>query len=116
LSPYGFDIEATLYVGDEGRTAARLKAEHDVLVTQRLIVQPEFETDLYGKTDAARQVGSGLSDLQFALRARYEIRREIAPYVGIAWRRDFGETAQFARRNGTDPSALEWLAGFHVWF
>lgn len=116
LAPYGFDVEAALYVGAGGRTAARFKAEHDLLITQRLIVQPELETDVYGRTDAARQVGSGLSDLQLALRLRYEIRREVAPYVGVAWRRDFGPTAQFARVSGTDPGAVVWLAGFHAWF
>ena len=116
LAPYGFNVEAALYLGEEGRTAARLRAEHDVLITQRLIVQPEIEADGYGKTDSPRQVGSGFSDLQMALRLRYEFRRELAPYVGIAWRREFGPTAQFARRNGTDPSAVLWVAGFHVWF
>jgi copper resistance protein B len=56
LAPYWFDVEATLYLGDGGRTAARFRAEHDVLLTQRLIVQPEFEADLYGKTDATGSI------------------------------------------------------------
>jgi copper resistance protein B len=81
-----------------------------------LIVQSEFETDLYGKPDVARQIGSGISDLQLALRVRYEIRRELAPYVGLAWRRDFGATAQFARDSGVAPGALLWVAGLRTWF
>ena len=116
LAPYWFDLEATFYVGDEGRTAARLRAERDLLITQRLIVQSEFETDLYGKPDVARQIGSGISDLQLALRVRYEIRRELAPYVGLTWRRDFGATAQFARDDAVAPSALLWIAGLRAWF
>lgn len=116
LAPYWFDLEATFYVGEEGRTAARLRAERDLLITQRLIVQPEFETNLYGKADITRQIGSGISDLQLALRVRYEIRRELAPYVGLAWRRDFGATAQFARDSGVAPGALLWVAGLRTWF
>jgi copper resistance protein B len=104
LAPYWFDVEATLYLGEAGRTAARLQVEHDLLITQRLIVQPEIETNFYGRSDAAREVSSGLSDLQVALRVRYEIRRELAPYVGVALRRS----------QGTD--SLQWVAGFHVWF
>jgi copper resistance protein B len=104
LAPYWFDVEATLYLGEAGRTAARLQVEHDLLLTQRLIVQPEIETNFYGKSDAAREVSSGLSDLQVALRLRYEIRRELAPYVGVALRRS----------QGTD--SVVWVAGFHVWF
>jgi copper resistance protein B len=116
LAPYWFDIEATLYVGDTGRTAARFRAEHDFLLTQRLVVQPELEFDLYGKADPARQIGSGLSDSQLGLRFRYEIRREIAPYAGIAWRRDCGSSAQYARASGLEPNTLQWLAGLRVWF
>jgi copper resistance protein B len=104
LAPYWFDVQATLYVGASGRTAARFQIEHDLLITQRLIVQPEVETNFYSKPDAAREVDSGLSDVQLGLRVRYEIRRELAPYVGVAWRRSAGE------------DSLQWVAGFHVWF
>jgi copper resistance protein B len=103
LAAYWFDVEATLYVGEAGRTAARLRVEHDLLITQRLIAQPEVEADLYSKADAARDVTSGLSDLQLGLRVRYEIRRELAPYVGLAWRREVGR------------ESLQWVAGLHAW-
>lgn len=116
LAPYWFDLEATFYVGEEGRTAARLRAERDLLITQRLIVQPEFEANLYGKPDITRQIGSGISDMQLGLRVRYEIRRELAPYAGLTWRRDFGATAQFARDSGVAPGALLWVAGLRTWF
>jgi copper resistance protein B len=103
LAAYWFEVEATLYVGEAGRTAGCFRVEHDLLITQRLIVQPAVEADLYSKADAARDVTSGLSDLQLGLRVRYEIRRELAPYVGAAWRRDAGR------------ESLYWVAGFHVW-
>jgi copper resistance protein B len=115
LAPYRFDIEAALYLADAGRTAARLRAQRDLYVSQRFILQPEFETELYGRSDVARQLGAGVSDLQLALRARYEIRREIAPYIGLAWRRDLGATARFARADGQPAAALEWVAGLHLW-
>ncbi len=41
LAPYFFDLEATGYVSDQGHLAARIKASYDVLITQRLILQPE---------------------------------------------------------------------------
>ncbi len=116
LAPYWFHIEATVYVADASRTAARLKVEYDLLLTQRLIVQPEAEANLYGKADPARQLGSGLSSLDVGLRARYEISRQFAPYVGVAWTRLSGATATDARALGIKPSALELLAGLRVWF
>lgn len=115
LAPQWFDIEATLYAGEAGRTAARLRGEYDLLLTQRLIVQPEAEINLYGRPDPARQLGSGLSDLDVGLRVRYEFRRELAPYVGVAWRRLFGGTADRARAGGVRPSDLQFLAGVRLW-
>ncbi len=116
IAPYWFNVEATFYVGEEGRTAARLRSEYDLLLTQRLVLQPEAEANLYGKSDPRRQIGSGLSDLEVSLRLRYEIRRELAPYVGLVWSRRFGNSASLARSAGEDPSDLQVVAGVRVWF
>jgi copper resistance protein B len=116
LMPYWFNSEATFYVGEQGRTAVRLKSEYDVLFTQRLILQPEGEANFYGKADAARLLGSGLSDLELGLRLRYEVRREFAPYIGVAWSRDFGGTADRVRESGRNPSDVQFVAGVRAWF
>lgn len=116
LAPYWFDVAATAYVGSAGRTAARLRADYEVLFTQRLILQPELELNLYGKNDPARGVGRGLSDVQFGLRLRYEIRREFAPYVGINWVRRVGTSADFARAAGQPVFDQQFVAGFRIWF
>ena len=116
LAPYWLDAEATFYVGEEGRTAARLKADYDLLITQRLILQPYGEVNLYSKSDPGRQVGSGLSDLELSLRLRYEVRREFAPYIGVGWFRRFGTTAELARAAGEGSDEVQLVAGLHVWF
>jgi copper resistance protein B len=114
LAPYWFQIEATLYVGDAGRTAARLRVEYDLLLTQRLILQPELETNLYGESDPARRIGSGVSDIDAGLRLRYEVRREWAPYIGLAWVGLRGETATLARAAGERTNLLQLVAGLRV--
>jgi copper resistance protein B len=116
LAHYFFQVEATAYVGDGGRTSARVSGEYDMLITQRLILQPEAEINLYGKDDPERGIGSGVSDLEVALRLRYEIRREFAPYVGLVWSRRFGRSADLARTAGDDPNDLQLLAGLRAWF
>jgi copper resistance protein B len=116
LAPYWFHTEATFYVGEQRRTAVRLKTEYELLFTQRLILQPEGEANLYGKADRARQLGSGLSDLEVGLRLRYEVRREFAPYVGVVWSRQFGGTAGRVRESGGDPSDVQFVAGLRAWF
>jgi copper resistance protein B len=116
LAPYWFNTEATFYVGEQGRTAVRLKSEYDLLFSKRLILQPEAEANLYGKSDPARQLGSGLSDLELGLRLRYEVRREFAPYIGVVWSRQFGGTADRVRESGGNPSDVQFVAGVRAWF
>jgi copper resistance protein B len=116
IAPYWFQIEATAYAGEQERTAFRLRTEYELLFTQRLILQPELEMNVYGKSDPQRDVGSGLSDAQIGLRLRYEIRRELAPYIGVVWQRRFGDAARFARIDGRDPSDAQLVAGIRFWF
>lgn len=116
LAPYWFEVEATVYVGTAGRTAARLRTHHDLLITQRLVLQPEIEANAYGSRDAANGIGSGLADGRLALRLRYEIRREFAPYVGVVHSRRFGDTAELARQAGEAAGETEVVAGLRFWF
>ena len=116
LAPYWFEVDATAYVGGNGRSALRLGAEYELLLTQRLILQPRVEFNLYGKRDQARDIGRGLSDGIAGLRLRYEITRQIAPYVGVEWAAKFGQTADFARAEGEKTTETRWVAGLRVWF
>jgi copper resistance protein B len=116
IAPYKFDVEATVYLGESGQTAARFEAAYELLFTNRLILQPLVELNLHGKDDPRRSVGSGLSTSELGLRLRYELRREFAPYVGVTWNRKWGDTADFARMNGEDVDETRWVAGFRIWF
>jgi copper resistance protein B len=116
MSAYWFELEATAYVGASGRSAARLRAEYELPLTQRLFLQPEAEVNLYGKNDPARRIGSGLSDLQFGVRLRYEIDRQFAPYIGVSWIRRIGATADFAREDFQSPLDRQVMAGVRLWF
>jgi copper resistance protein B len=79
----GAHADATAYLGTSGRTALRLSAEYDLLLTQRLILQPRIEANLYGENDREVGIGSGLSNGVVGVRLRYELSRHFAPYVGI---------------------------------
>ena len=116
LAPYFFKIDTALFIGESGRTALRLEAEYELLFTQRLILTPEIEVNLYGQNDLDTGAGSGLSDLEAGLRLRYEIRREFAPYIGVNWLRLFGNTAEFARAAGESTSEAQFTVGIHAWF
>jgi len=114
-APYWFSIEATAYLGGSGRTAARFRAEYELLLTQRVVLQSEFEVNIYGKDDRMRAVASGVSDAELGLRLRYEIRREIAPYIGIvrAYRRGFDDPSSFVPIAGGSETRI--VAGLRIW-
>ncbi|TLU71116.1 copper resistance protein B [Lichenicoccus roseus] len=116
LSLYFFDLEATGYVSDRGRTAARLYASYDLLITNRLVLQPQAEMNLYSKVDPGRGVGSGLSDIDAGLRLRYEFTRKLAPYVGVTYTGYFGQAQRFARADGERVQDIRFTFGLRSWF
>jgi len=116
LAPYFIKVSATAYAGDRGRWAAKLMASHDQLITNRLILQPEAEINLYARDDPARRIGSGLSDLDAGLRLRYEISRKFAPYLAVTWEQKFAGTATLVRAAGEAASDVRFTAGLRAWF
>ncbi|ALN86009.1 copper resistance protein B [Lysobacter capsici] len=116
MAPYKFEIAATAYIGEAGRTALNFEAEYELLLTNRLILQPLIEVDLYGRDDPQRGIGAGLSTVEAGLRLRYEITRQFAPYLGVTWERAFGDTADYRRAAGEDNNDAQLVAGVRMWF
>lgn len=116
LAPYWFEVDATAYVGPSGRTALRLGAEYELLITNRVVLQPSAGLDVYGRDDPALGIGRGLSSADAGVRLRYVVRREFAPYVGVTWHQRFHGTADAARRAGQPVRTTRAAAGVRVWF
>jgi copper resistance protein B len=116
LAPYWFEVEASAYIEPSGRTHVRFETEYDLLITNRLVLQPLAEFEIYGRADPERLIGAGLSTGEFGLRLRYEFRREFAPYVGVVWSRRFFDTADRARAAGEDVAGTRLAVGLRTWF
>ena len=116
FAPYWFDMQLTAYVGTDGRLAARAKVSYEILVTNRLIVTPQFETNLYSKRSIDREQGSGFSNVELSTRMRYEVSRKFAPYVGYVWERSLGGTADFRRARGDEAGEHRFLVGLRMWW
>nr|WP_321329752.1 copper resistance protein B [Alcaligenes faecalis] len=116
LAPYWFEVDATAYVGPSGRTALGLKAEYDILLTQKLYLQPSVEVNLHGKDDERWGIGSGLTDGTAGLRLKYEVTRQFVPYVGVEWSSKFGKTADYARAAGDSKQETRFVAGLSFRF
>ena len=116
IAPYKFEVGATAYVGNGGRTAATVEAEYDTLITNRLILQWQGEANLYGRADPAIGVGSGLSTVEAGARLRYEFTRRFAPYIGVELERAFGGTADLRHEAGKYATDTRAVAGIRFWF
>lgn len=116
LAPQWFEVDASAFLSDQGDVSARLEAEYDILLTQRLVLQPTAELNVALSDDRPTGIGAGIGDVEVGLRLRYEITREFAPYAGISWERKFGKTADFARDEGEDTSDLAGVVGVRLLF
>lgn len=116
LAPYRFECEAALFVGEAGHVSARISANKDFLLTQKAIAQFRFETNGAAKSVDKFETGAGVNDLSLGLRLRYEIKREIAPYIGVSWTNLFGETADFRKLAGGESSEWNAVGGVRLWY
>jgi copper resistance protein B len=116
LAPYRYELEPSLFLSNKGHVSARVTASYDLLLTQRLIIQPRIELNLAAQSDRQFETGSGLTSTELGARIRYEIRREFAPYLGLSWSQLYGGTKRLAREGGEDSSVLVLVAGVRMWF
>ncbi len=116
LAPYKFETSATAYVGEGGQLMATAEVEYELLLTNRLILQPLVEATMAAKDEPERGIGSGLNKVEAGLRLRYEFSRRFAPYIGISHERLFGDTADYHRAAGEHLRDTHWVAGVRAWF
>ncbi len=115
LAPYFFETNAIL-LANSNNIGFRFDTEYEALLTQKLILTPSLAVDIYSTDDAKRNLGSGLSSTQIALRLRYEFTRKFAPYIGVTHNHTYGKTADYLKANGETTSGTNWVAGLRFWF
>jgi uncharacterized protein involved in copper resistance len=100
----------------QGQLIARLEGSYNQRITQRLIFQPRLELNLSAQDMPAQRLGSRLSNAELGLRLRYEVKREFAPYIGVSWTWKAGQTADYARLDGTNTAECSLVFGIRTWF
>ena len=116
LAPYWFELDGALFLSERGDLSLRIEAEYELRLTQRLLLQPRLEMNAAFSGDRAIGIGSGLSSAAAGLRLRYEFAREFAPYLGVRWANQFGDTRSLSEAAGEDARRLSWVAGLRFWF
>lgn len=114
LAPGFFEIDADAYISQKGELSASLTGWYDLLITNRLVLQPRVDLRLQLQSVPELELGSGLTDFELGARLRYEFTRNVAPYIGVSWDRKVGETASIARINQKQPSSVNFVAGVRL--
>lgn len=115
LVPYSYEVESALFIDQDANISARLSATKELLITQRLILQPRIETSAAVQRVERFTTAPGLNDLELGVRLRYEIWRKFGPYVGFSFERSLFGTARLVREDGGDPSQTRFVAGARIW-
>lgn len=115
VTPYWFEIEPAVFLSADGDLSARFEVSNEVLITQRLVAQPQAEVNIALQDVPRWGVASGFNDVEAGLRVRYEIRREVAPYAGFVWHRLIGGTADIARASGGRVGEIRLVVGIRLW-
>ncbi len=109
LAPQWFEIDANLYVSNEGETSAELDAEYELLLTNYWIVAATLDATVAFSEDREIGVGKGLVSTETGVRLSYDlIDRAFSPYVGVVHERKYGDTADLAETGG--GSTEDWFA------
>lgn len=116
LAPYWFEVDANLRVSEDGDTVAEFEGEYAWLFTQKLVLRARAESSYAFDKVTEFGVGEGLNDLTLGLRLGYGIWREFAPYLGLSWRKQYGDTADLTRQAGGDTERTVAVAGIRWWF
>ncbi len=115
LHPIG-SREPAFFLSENGELSARLSATYEILLTQRIVLQPRLDLNAAFSDAPEFSVGSGFNDVEIGLRLRYEISRQVAPYLGVAWKRQLGKTADLTRAAGDSVKDVRFVIGIRVWW
>ncbi len=116
VAPYWFHLSGQVFVSDKGDVRISAEGSYDQRITQELILTPRAEFKFAAQDMPSIDIGAGLSEVELGLRLRYEIKREVAPYIGVEWARKVGATARYARASGEDSNVTNFVVGVRFWF
>src|SRR3546814_18620625 len=109
-------VDGAAFLSTRGELTARVEAELDQRITQRLILQPRAEVNLSAQDIPELGVGAGLDSVELGVRLRYEFAREFAPYIGLEHEWNVDQSSAYPRLACEDPRFLNSLVVVRFFF
>lgn len=116
LAPYQFEMDNSLIINEDGDVSFSVEAEYEIRVTQTSFLQPRLALSGSLSESERFERPSGFNSVRLGLRYRYEFSREFAPYIGVYWSRNLGNSADAARSNDESVSETGIVLGARFWF
>ena len=116
VAPYWFEVDTALFVEESGQVNLRLAAEYEMMLTQKWVLAPEVELNWYSDDDDELALAAGFADIEAGIRLRYEVTRQLAPYIGVNYEGLLGDTRDLAKDSDAETSDTQLVAGLRFWF
>ncbi len=114
MAPYFFETDAYLYIGQDRQVSFNLETERDLLLTQKLIIQPYLDINVVLSDDSNYAKKTGLNSVQVGLETRYEINKKVMPFIDVAY--GYNKGIQETAWQKSSSSENEWFYGAGIRF
>ncbi len=114
MAPYFFETDAYLYIGQDRQVSFNLETERDLLLTQKLIIQPYLDMNIVLSDDSNYAKKTGLNSVQVGLETRYEINKKVMPFMDVAY--GYNKGVQETAWQKSSSSENEWFYGAGIRF
>ncbi len=114
MAAYFFETDAYVYIGQDRQVSFNLETERDLLLTQKLIIQPYLDMSIVLSDDSNYAQKTGLNSVQVGLETRYEINKKVMPFMDVAY--GYNKGVQETAWQQSSSSENEWFYGAGIRF
>ncbi|ENU20470.1 hypothetical protein F994_00696 [Acinetobacter bohemicus ANC 3994] len=113
---YFFETDAYVYIGQDRQVSFNLETERDLLLTQKLIIQPYLDMNIVLSDDSNYAKKTGLNSVQLGLETRYEINKKVMPFMDVAYGYNKGVQETAWQKSSSSENAWVYGAGIRFKF
>lgn len=114
MAPYFFETDVYVYIGQDRQVSFNLETERDLLLTQKLIIQPYLDINMVLSDDSNYAKKTGLNSVHVGLETRYEINKKVMPFIDVAY--GYNQGVQETAWQKASSSENEWFYGAGIRF
>lgn len=116
MAAYFFETDAYVYIGQDRQVSFNLETERDLLLTQKLIIQPYLDMSIVLSDDSNYAKKTGLNSVQVGLETRYEINKKVMPFMDVAYGYNKGVQETAWQKSSSSENAWFYGAGMRFKF